>query len=275
MGGGGGSSTALNAANSQYASANAALNTMNPIIAALTSGGYSLPGINSQVFSYLLNPSGTNLAQVAPQLTSFYGNEMTQGLSPSTINAAYNQNQVNNQQNINSILNQLGPNVNAGSIISQLGMQGMQSNALLGSQLASENQAVKQQGAAGLGTTATALDTQTMQMLMSALSGATGETTTGLSALQNIFGTGTSAGTSLTGEGAQLQDQEGNWMQDIGSLFSGAMSLGSLGSMGINPFSGLASLFGGGGGISTSPYSSSYSQSLYNSNPNVMGDLGF
>jgi hypothetical protein len=239
---------------------------MNPVISSLTSGGYSLPGVNSQVFNYLLNPQSTNLSQVGGALSSFYGNEMNNGMSQSTMNAAYNQNQVNNQQNINSIMNQLGPNANAGSIMNQLSMNGMQSNAMLGSQLASQSQAIKQQGAAGVGTTATALDSQTMQMLMSALTSASGESTTGLSALQNIFGTSTSSATSLTGSGAQLQDQEGSaWESALSGLAGGAVSLGSMSSMGINPFSGLSELFGGGsGGSSMDTFSgdSPYSQTI-------------
>lgn len=250
MGGGSGSKTDLNAANAQYGIAGGALNQMNPIISALTSGGYNLPGVNQQAFQYLLNPGGTTLAGAAPSMLSFYQNEMTRGLSPSVINAAYNQNQVANQQNINSILNQMGPNTNIGAIENQLSMNAMQSNAMLGSQLAAQNQGVMAQGAQGLGTTSTALDQQRMQMLMSALQAAIGEQTTGLGALQDIFGMGTQAGTSLTGQGAQLQNQEANaWANALSGLFGGVLGLGAMGSMGINPFSGLSTIFGGGGGV--------------------------
>lgn len=242
--GGSGSSTDFNAAQGQYANANGALNTMNPVISGLTQGGYSMPQINQSAFSYLLNPQGTSFSQIAPSLQGFYGNEMTNGLSQQTIGAANNQYQTNQQQTWNSMMNQMGPNANMGSIANQFGLNSMMGSAALNSQLGGLNQQVQQQGAAGLGQTALGLDQQTMQMFLSALQAGTGEQGMGLSALQNIYGTSTGAGSSLTGQGAQLSDQENNWAGDISSLVGGAASIGAMGSMGVNPFTGFAKLFG-------------------------------
>lgn len=126
-------------------------------LGAQTIGGLGgLQGMTSNAFD-LLN-------QTVPNAMKLYEKTAQHGYSPQVIGNAYNNLQVQNQQQMNSIKNQLGdalPNL-AGSI-NDMQMNDAMSRAQLGSNLAAGDQALKLQGA-GL---ATGLGQQVGQDIMS------------------------------------------------------------------------------------------------------------
>jgi hypothetical protein len=220
--------------------ANSILSQLAPYISAFTQG-INLPQINAQTMNYLTNPQSTNLAQAFPTVSGVFRNMATQGLDPRVINAAFNQNQVQNQQGINNIRSQLGSALpNLGGTITNLGFQGAQSRAQLGSDLAAQNQGVMAQGAQGLEGAAGALDTQTMNMLTGAFGLGQGANTSASNELTGLFGTE-----------EQMAGQEGiaagNIFMQEPNLFSGILGgLEGLGSMYMGGKE--LGMFGGGGG---------------------------
>lgn len=248
------STTESNAAAQAQAGANKVSSEMSPLVQGLTSGIPS--GLNSSVFSYLLNPSGTNLAGAYPGLSSFYTNEMTQGLSPAFVNNALNNYQVQSQQGINSTVNSLGsalPNL-AGSV-SDMNLNSDEGRAQLLSNLAAQNQGVMQQGATGLQSAASGLDSQTMSMLTAALGGSQAASNSALSTYGNMFSQYNQSAQYDTAQAAQLQQQQSN---EWASMLNGIMGLASTGlTGGLN----LGSLFGGGTSLGPniiSPYTGPY-----------------
>jgi hypothetical protein len=232
--------TETNAAGQATAGANQAMQNLNPILQGLTSG-FNMPQLNSQVFQYLLNPQGTNLAQSYPGLQQYYSQEMQHGLSPAVINNAMNNNQVQNQQTNNSMMNQFGASMpNQAGSLNQMQFNDVMGTAQLGSNLAAQNQGAMTQGATGLQGAASALDSQTMQMLTAALSGGQNASQSAAGDYSNIFGQYNQSAQYDTAMASQLQQQQANmWASLLNGVIGAGMSAGT---------GGLSSLLGGLGG---------------------------
>jgi hypothetical protein len=228
------------AANSNTAAQNRISGQLSPLIGSYT-GGINLPGINTQLLSYLLNPQSTNLSQVFGPTSAFYNQELSQGLSPQSLGAATNQYQVGQQQQINSLMNQFGSGLpNPSGTLEDLNMQSTQGRAALGSQLAGMNQEVQSAGATGLTSLAGGLDAQKLAMLTGA--GQYGQQATQLAVnpLMSEFGTYGQQALDYNQMGLQADQMQANMWSGI---LNGLMGVGMMGATG-----GLSGLFGAGAG---------------------------
>ena len=136
-----------------------------------TPGATQTGQIGSNVVQQLMSPS-TALSAATPGLSSFYGNEMTQGINPQFAENAANQLQQSYNQAKSDLEAHRQPGQNVGAQEKNMFDQLLSSQTNLGSQLAGESQQFANQGAAGVAGTAANLDTQTQQRLISALQSA-------------------------------------------------------------------------------------------------------
>jgi hypothetical protein len=195
--------------------------TMTGIQGAITSGGnqQGTTGVNQnavgqQAINYDTNTSATNLSQANPALSSFYNSEMTGGLNQQTQLNAQNQLQQQEGQNVANLNNSAAPGVNQNNLKQQMQNSELTQSTNLAGSLAGQNQTTMQQGAQGVASTAGGLDTQTMNMLQSALTGSSGLNTSSLTNLLSVLGLGTSAATAGT-----TATNDSN--SALGGLFSG------------------------------------------------------
>jgi hypothetical protein len=233
-----------------------------------------ITGINSNQLSQNAisndqNTSGTNLAGATPGASSFYQNEMQNGINPQYAQNAQNQLQQNQNQQIAQAKASAAPGQNVNANIQSIQNAGLTNSANLAGNLAGQNQQIEQQGASGLLSSATNLDSQKQGMLQSAatagnalnqqqisnLSTSANAGSSILSALQSFIGQGLGAeqtanselggvsGTAAT-SAASMQNQA----QQYGA--SAANGLGSAASNIGNLF-GTTGMLGGSGSTST------------------------
>lgn len=192
-----------------------------------------LGGIGGTVLGSELGP--TNLGAVTPAALSQFLQTSQQGLSPQTIGAALNTQQAATQQNINSMRNSLGAGMpNVAGLTKDLNLQGLQGLTGTESQLAGMNQNVQRQGMLDALSTATGLDSQTLQRMLAAEStaGAMDQQTANYLQQANQIAQGANQGA-------------------FGNLSSGLnMQQGLLGDLQNYLGQGINSLLGGTGGIS-------------------------
>lgn len=228
--------------------------------------GINAGGLANSALNYLSAPGSTNLASASPQASSFYANEMQNGLNPQVSQNAQSQLQQQYQTSLNSIDANAAPgqNTNAAQQAAQNSLLSNSTN--LAGNLAGQSQQLMGQGAQGLLNSASGLDAQKQQMLtqafglgnqynqqtlqnqqsgaqfgQSALNQAQNFTSTGLQpqesalgALQSLLGTQTQLGEFTTALGAQQAQQQAqnNPFSQIGAILSpGSSGGGGLGSL--------------------------------------------
>ena len=250
--GGSSSNAAGNAAQSSANTQSNALNQIQQLIAGmqgLTSGvsgevGGSGSGSLMQLLGLGSSPtalagfSGVNApgveASTIPALQSFYTGEMQNGGGPGFQQASTNaQSQLQQQfgQSLSSILSSTAPGQNPNAQIQAAQNQDLTASTNLAGNLAGQQQAIMQQGASGLGTTAEAaqgFNTTSLQNLLSSLSPIlsliSGGNSSALSSLGGVNSTAASQGTSdLNLQNQENQQQNNAW----GSIFSGLLGMGN------------------------------------------------
>lgn len=230
FGGGGGNSGANQAAQTSANTQAAALNQIQQLIG-------SQQGIFDQSFLPLISALGdslpgflsapTNIAQAAPSLTSFFTNEMNTGINPTFALNAQNQLSQNFDQSLNTIRANTAPGQNPNASIMQLQDNLLSQSANLGGQLAGESQQFSNQGAAGLGTLATQLDSATLAKLgplLQFISQGLGIPSSSIGALGGVYqGAGNSALGFSNLAAQEAQQQQSGW----GSIFGGLLGAGA------------------------------------------------
>jgi hypothetical protein len=214
--------------------------------------GVNAGGLTGNALAYLSHPGQTNLAATTPGTSSFYANELANGLNPQTQQNAQNQLQQQYQQSQNAIRANATPGQNLSSMQQAAQNNLLTNSANLSGQLAGENQQVQAQGAQGLQNNALGLDSQTMQMLLGAAQLGTnynqtvlGNQAAGSSALQQAL----SQLQGFTGQGAQLGEFGTSTLASLGSqlgqegeAYTGLASNAASSAAQNNPFSSLGSI---------------------------------
>ena len=286
-----------------------ASNYINQLGSPSTAGGVNSPQLLQQLEQFLGNPQataaqqqfgttnanlnntgGTNLAQQAPGLQSFYQNEMQNGINPQYAQNAQNQLTQQFQTSQNNILANARPGQNTTALEQQAQNNLLTQGANLGGQLAGESQQISQQGAQGAQQLASAQDQQKMQMLQQALQNAGASTEQINQFLTQAFQTGNQyqqqqignagqaaqAGTSALDTIMNFINQKANFLPGVGSNAANlSENLGYQSQQGLanlsnnlannNPF---ATLFGGGGSTNNTSSTGGGDSSSY-TNPSV------
>jgi hypothetical protein len=106
---------------------------------------------NSLMTNYNQVNNAVNPAQTLGSAKNFYQSEENTGLDPAVTRAANANFSLNNQRSLSSLVNQLGPALpNLAGTVRDFGENELINNANLNIGLAGQNQAARQQGAAGL-----------------------------------------------------------------------------------------------------------------------------
>ena len=286
-----------------------ASNYINQLGSPSTAGGVNSPQLLQQLEQFLGNPQttaaqqqfgttnanlnntgGTNLAQQAPGLQSFYQNEMQNGINPQYAQNAQNQLTQQFQTSQNNILANARPGQNTTALEQEAQNNLLTQGANLGGQLAGESQQISQQGAQGAQQLASAQDQQKMQMLQQALQNAGASTEQINQFLTQAFQTGNQyqqqqignagqaaqAGTSALDTIMNFINQKANFLPGVGSNAANlSENLGYQSQQGLanlsnnlannNPF---ATLFGGGGSTNNASSTGGGDSSSY-TNPSV------
>lgn len=162
---------------------NVASSNISGLVSALTQAGLD-PSVISQItgvdassltqnaLNYLSNPSGTNLAGATPGAQQFYSGEMQNGIDPKYAQNAQNQIQQSLNQQQQNVLANAQPGQNTNALIKDMNNQALTQSTNLAGNLAGQNQTIEAQGAQGLLSSASGLDSQTMGMLQNAATGA-------------------------------------------------------------------------------------------------------
>lgn len=213
----------------------------------------NLQGLGGQTISGLGGLQGVTenafntLNQVAPGAMKLYEQTQAHGLSPQVIGNAYNNLQVQNAQQMNSIKNQLGDALpNLSGTIGDMQLNDAMSRAQLGSNLAAQNQALKLQGA-GL---ATGLGQQLGQDVMSQVPQIAQLMGQQFGVGQDIFGANQNMFNTGMGAAGQIGNYANQGQEFLSQALQGMMSLaGMYGNMASGSASNMMNMMGQGGGF--------------------------
>lgn len=175
----------------------------------------------SNLVNYASNTGGTQLSGANSGLQGFYQGEMSNGLNQQTQLNAQNQLNQQFQQSLNQTKAHAAPGQNINAAERQSKNDLLSASTNLAGNLAGQNQQTMQQGAQGLASTASNLDSQKLNMLTQAFQTGQGMNSTQLQNILSILGFGQSTLNQGLGAAGQASSNYGAAASAEQGLFSG------------------------------------------------------